>query len=85
MTYRIEFVTSAAKEFRALDQVIKRRVTSTIESLRQEPRSTDVRKLLGHQNLYRIRVGVYRIVYEIDDQAKLIRVTRIRHRRDVYR
>jgi mRNA interferase RelE/StbE len=72
VTYRIEFATSAAKEFRALDQVIKRRVTSAIESLLQEPHSTNVRKLRGHQNLYRIRVGAYRIVHEIDDQAKLI-------------
>ncbi|HEX9921979.1 MAG TPA: type II toxin-antitoxin system RelE/ParE family toxin [Anaerolineae bacterium] len=44
-----------------------------------------MRKLRGHQNLYRIRVGDYHIVYEIDDQVRVLWITRIRYRRDVYR
>jgi mRNA interferase RelE/StbE len=83
--YDIQFVTSAAREFRLLPANIKRRVAVAIEALRQTPRPTGVRKLEGHERLYRIRVGQYRVVYEIDDVAKQIRVTRVRHRRDVYR
>ena len=83
--YEVEFVTSAAKEFRSLEDEIKRRVAVAIEALRENPRPRVARKLRGHERLYRIRVGSYRVVYEIDDQARLIRVTRIRHRRKVYR
>jgi mRNA interferase RelE/StbE len=85
MTYQIEFVSSAAKEFRTLEPSIKRRIASTIDTLSQNPRPVGVRKLRGHQNLYRIRVGDYHIVYEIDDQVRVLWITRIRYRRDVYR
>jgi mRNA interferase RelE/StbE len=85
MPHKVEFVASAAKEFRALESTIKRRVMMAIEKLQSDPRPKGVRKLRGHERLYRIRVGSYRVVYEIDDQAKLIRVTRVRHRREVYR
>lgn len=83
--YEVVFVSSAAKEFRSLPIDIKRRIGTAVEMLSQNPRPTGVRKLQGHEQLYRIRVGQYRIVYAIDDQAKLIRVTRVRHRREVYR
>jgi len=83
--YNGEFVASAAKEFRSLSADIKHRISLTVESLCSNPYPTGVRKLYGHKRLYRIRVGHYRIVYEIDDQQKLVRVTRIRHRREAYR
>ena len=83
--YNVEFVASAAKEFRSLPVDIKRRIGSLVESLHTNPHPAGIRKLYGHKRLYRARVGQYRIVYEIDDERKLIRVTRIRHRREVYR
>lgn len=83
--YNVQFVASAAKEFRALPVEVKHRVGSVIESIHNNPLPPGVRKLSGHKHLYRIRVGQYRVVYEIDDQQELIRVTRIRHRREVYR
>ena len=83
--YEIEFVTSAAKEFRSLGSEIKHRIAMAIDALRENPRPIGVRKLRGHERLYRIRVGSYRVVYEIHDQESLIRVTRIRHRREVYK
>jgi len=83
--YEVQFATSAAKEFRSLPPQLKRRVSSTIDSLSQDPRPPGVRKLVGHEHLYRIRVGQYRVVYEIDDEGQFIRVTRIRHRREVHR
>ena len=56
-----------------------------IDGLSGNPRPPGVRKLVGHESLYRIRVGQYRVVYDIDDQGRSIRITRIRHRREVYR
>ena len=83
--YQIEFSASAAKEFRGLSKDLQRRIVPAIDGLVQDPRPHGVRKLVGHDRLYRIKVGNYRIVYEIDDQAALIRITRVRHRRDAYR
>jgi len=83
--YEVKFATSAAKEFRSLPLELKRRVGAVIDRLSQDPRPPGVRKLVGHERLYRIRVGQYRVVYEVDDKEQLVRVTRIRHRREVYR
>ena len=83
--YNIEFVDSAAKEFRALPIDIKHRVQIAVDSLHNDPFPARVRKLVGHKSLYRIRVGQYRIIYEIDVEERIIRITRIRHRREVYR
>lgn len=84
-THEIKLTTSAAKEFRSLPLELKRRVGAAIDGLSQDPRPPGVRKLVGHERLYRIRVGQYRVVYEVDDKEQLIRVTRVRHRREVYR
>jgi len=83
--YEIRFATSAAKEFRSLSVELKRRIGVAIDGLSQNPRPPGVRKLAGHESLYRIRVGQYRVVYEIDDGERSIHITRVRHRREVYR
>ncbi|MGR3311340.1 MAG: type II toxin-antitoxin system RelE family toxin [Candidatus Brocadiales bacterium] len=82
--YHIQFLSSAAKEFRSLPLDIKRRIGKAVETLRQNPYHPGIHKLHGHSQLYRIRVGQYRIVYEIDEQVKLVRITRVRHRREAY-
>ena len=84
-TYEVQFARSAAKEFRSLSTGLKHRIGAAIDSLIRDPRPPGVRKLVGHKRLYRIRVGQYRVVYEIDDKEKLIRITRVQHRREVYR
>lgn len=83
--YEVQFLASAAKEFRELPVAIKRRVGAVVEVLRKNPHPAGVRKLQGHERLYRIRAGQYRVIYEIDEKAKLIRVTRVRHKRETYR
>ena len=83
--YNVKFKSSAAKEFRKVPSHIKERVVDTIEKLLDNPRCSGVAKLKGDDDLYRVRVGEYRIIYEIDDNDKKIVRTRIRHRRDVYR
>ena len=83
--YRIQFKTSAAKEFKKLAPSVKQRVGESLDKLQQDPRPSGVVKLQGEDQLYRVRVGDYRIVYTIDDHDKIIKITRIRHRQDVYK
>ena len=83
--YTLRFAASAAKEFRLLPLDTKSRIAVAIEELRGNPGPFGVRKLKGHDRLYRVRVGQYRVVYEIDDQAQLLWITEVRHRRDAYR
>jgi mRNA interferase RelE/StbE len=82
--YEIQFKSSAAKEFRKLAPEIKTRIRESIDTLKMEPRPIGVKKLAGETDLYRIRVGDYRVIYEIDDTEQIVLVTRVRHRREVY-
>jgi mRNA interferase RelE/StbE len=82
--YEIQFKASAAKEFRKLAPAIKFRIREAINTLKTEPRPPDVKKLTGETRLYRIRVGDYRIICEIDDTMRMLQVTRVRHRCDAY-
>jgi mRNA interferase RelE/StbE len=59
-------------------------VSDSLEKLQQDPRPSGVVKLKGEDKMYRLRVGDYRIVYTIEDNDKIIKVTRIGHRQDVY-
>lgn len=82
--YDIRFARSARKELERLDSHLVDRLFSRIEALARNPRPTGCRKLRGMQNLWRIRVGEYRIVYEILDGSRLIDIVAIRHRKDAY-
>jgi mRNA interferase RelE/StbE len=64
---------------------VKIRVAETIDRSRENPRHRGVIKLHGQENLYCIKVSSYRVVYEVDDQKRLVLVARIRLRREVYR
>jgi mRNA interferase RelE/StbE len=83
--YQIVFTRSAAKELEALPVPFAQRILARIEALASTPRPTGCRKLVGSDNLWRIRVGDYRVVYSIDDPQESIEVIAIRHRRDAYR
>ena len=83
--YRVSFKSSAAKELRKLPVEIQRRIINAIERLSENPRLAGIVKLKGDDNLYRFRVGEYRIVYDINDPDQKLAITRIRHRKDVYR
>ena len=82
-TYRIEFTPTANRDFRGLPQDIQRRLRPKIDGLAENPRPRGVETLTGEENLYRIRVGDYRIVYQVRNEALLVVLVRIRHRRDV--
>ncbi len=83
-SYRVALAASAEKELRELPSKLAARVVSRLEHLADVPRPSGCKKLKGGDCEWRIRVGDYRIVYEIDDAAKTVDVTRIAHRREVY-
>ena len=82
--YSVEVKPSARKELEALPDNVLARVLQKMESLRSAPRPAGYKKLKGYKDQWRIRVGAWRVVYIIDDAAKLISITRIAHRREVY-
>jgi len=83
--YAIVFARSARKELQALDPTIARRVLRRIESLAMAPRPPGCKKLKGSDNLWRIRIGDWRVIYSIDDGKRLVDISAVRHRRDAYR
>ena len=84
MTYRLVIKPSAGKELERLDDQVPRRVDAAILKLKENPQPQGSKKLTGVP-LYRMRVGTYRVVYEIDDVRKQVTVVTIGHRREVYR
>ena len=85
MVYEVTLSFSAEKELINLPVNIQLRVENAIDLLQNQPRHRGVVKLKGEQNLYRLRVGQYRIIYSIDDEKHIIDIGYIRHRRDVYK
>jgi mRNA interferase RelE/StbE len=83
--YEIAFQPSVEKDLRKLSSENRERVFARITELRNEPLPSQVVKLTGTESLYRIRVGDYRIVYEVDTEFKRVLIHYVRHRREVYR
>jgi mRNA interferase RelE/StbE len=82
--YLVEVKPSARKEIFELPDSVLGRVVKAIDSLASEPHPNGCRKLRGYKDKWRIRVGDWRVVYIVDDAARLVSVTRVAHRRDVY-
>jgi len=85
MNYRIAITATAEKELKRLESIDRRRVSQALQRLADDARPTGTRKLSGSKNDWRIRVGDYRVLYEIDDEEKLVTAWRIAHRREAYR
>jgi mRNA interferase RelE/StbE len=84
ISYRVALTASAEKELEGLPSKVVARIMARLEQLAATPRPPGCKKLKTGDNQWRLRVGDYRIVYEIDDTAKTVDVTRIAHRREVY-
>jgi mRNA interferase RelE/StbE len=82
--YTITFVRSARKELESFDVHIVNRILPKIESLAQGPRPTGCRKLKGEKNLWRVRIGDWRVVYAIYDDERRVDVVAVRHRSKAY-
>lgn len=84
MKYRVEFAPLARRHIRKLTQGIQRRILDGIEELGSHPRPAGVKKFADEEDLFRIRVGDYRVVYQIRDRELLILIVKVGHRREVY-
>jgi mRNA interferase RelE/StbE len=89
LKYRVEFTTSAAKELRKLRRRIQPKlakgIRERISALAEDPRPPGVEKIEGHDDLWRVRSGDYRIVYTVEEEVLLVVIVKIGHRREVYR
>jgi mRNA interferase RelE/StbE len=83
--YRVFLERSAERDLGRLSSEVHNRVIVAIQGLANNPRPPGCRKLVGSKNDWRIRVGDYRVIYEIADAIRVVRVNRVRHRREVYR
>lgn len=84
MSYAVYILRKAQRELEALPVGIYERVRDSIRNLANRPRPPGCQKLTGREG-WRIRVGAYRVVYEVDDGTRIVTVLHIGHRRDVYR
>ena len=82
--YSLEIKQSAQKELDALDDVVFTRIDRRILALADNPRPAGCKMLKGYKDQWRVRVGECRMLYIVDDSAKLVTITRIAHRREVY-
>ena len=83
-SYKVDFSKSAERELRRIDTRYIPRIIQAVESLISNPRPHNCKKLSGSDITYRIRVGNYRVIYEIEEDRLVILVLRIRHRQSAY-
>ncbi|MFD0401801.1 type II toxin-antitoxin system RelE/ParE family toxin [Kitasatospora sp. NPDC059811] len=87
MKYAFRFTSHARRQLRDISQVDAMRILTALTVLGEDPYADgpDVKKLAGHDGLYRLRVGVYRVAYEIHDGVLVILVVAVGNRREIYR
>jgi mRNA interferase RelE/StbE len=85
VSYLVEIARSAAKDLRRIDREWIPRIVAAIETLEADPRPAGSKKLVGSDRTYRLRIGDYRVIYDIHNDTLIVLVVRIRHRRDAYR
>ena len=85
--YRVDFTKSASKELKRLPDHIQRRIRTALLALAADPFSEilKMKKIKGQESVYRIRLGDYRVVYDVQSALLLVLVIRVGHRSDVYR
>lgn len=85
MAYAVVLKPAAVRDLRKLPEDIRRRVAARIDDLAGDPRPVGSEALHGAADLYRVRVGDYRIVYQVESKALVVLVVHVGHRREVYR
>ncbi|MFP4353342.1 MAG: type II toxin-antitoxin system RelE family toxin [Puniceicoccaceae bacterium] len=83
-SYSVEFSANVRKDFRNIPNADAERILGKIHELAATPRPSGSKKLKGEE-LYRIRVGAYRVVYEIEDKRWVVFIVRVKHRKEAYR
>ena len=84
-SYKIKWKKSAFKELRNIHDKYIPKIIDSVENLSANPFPSGVKKLSGSKKTFRIKVGNYRIIYEIEKQKLIIQIVRVRHRKDVYK
>ena len=84
MSYRVIIPKPVQKQLNKISQQIRSRLLAEIRLLSNNPRPDGVKKLKGYENTYRIRVGNYRVIYEIEDREMIVLVLSSIHRKDAY-
>ncbi len=82
--FQVEFSKRAQKEFRKIDTRYIPKIYASIENLQTDPRPIGCKKLSGSEYTYRIRIGDYRVIYEIEDGQLIVLIVKIRHRQSAY-
>jgi len=85
LKYRIEVKRSAAKALKKIPKPDRKRISEKIDSLAEKLPNPDITKMKGNNPFHKVRVGNYRIIYEIQDNFLLILIVKIGHRKDIYR
>jgi mRNA interferase RelE/StbE len=85
VSYRVELAPRVEKDLASIPESTRRRVKDCIDTLARKPRPAGTVKMKGLRNIWRLRVGAWRVVYEIRDDVLIVLVLRVAHRREVYR
>ena len=85
MIRRVEITRRAEKQLRKLERADQVRILRAVQDLAREPRPSGCRKLQGYDDVFRIRVGKFRILYSIDGMRIIVTVLKVARRKDVYR
>ena len=83
--YEVYLERAAENDLKRLPTTTFQRIIPQIRALAENPRPSGCRKLAGSKNDWRIRIGDHRVLYEIDEKVKAVRIMRVRHRREAYR
>jgi mRNA interferase RelE/StbE len=83
--YEVYLERGAENDLKRLPTSTFDRIVRQIKTLAENPRPSGYRRITGSKNDWRIRIGDYRVLYEVNDKAKAVRVMRVRHRREAYR
>ena len=84
-SFNLQWRKSTRKDLRGIPREAVSRIVAAVAKLAEEPLPHGSEKLTGSEHTYRIRVGDYRVVYELLRDAKIVEIQRVRHRKDVYR
>ncbi len=84
MSYQVNLPKTVQKQLNALPQEIKQRILKSLVQLQEEPRPVNSLQMKGGQG-FRLRIGDYRVLYDIDDSKQILNLRRIGHRREIYR
>jgi mRNA interferase RelE/StbE len=84
MSYQVNLPKTVQKQLNILPQELKQRILKTLVQLQEEPRPVNSLQMKGGQG-FRLRIGDYRVLYDIDDGNKIVNLRRIGHRREIYR